>query len=58
MVTETLSRERVSVNTTLSMSRALPWSSQSLDADSVRNWRAAKWRLAGSAVALRNSRRV
>ena len=56
MVTETFSGSRVSTNTTLSISSALPASSQPLDADSVRNCRAARWRFAGSAVALRNSR--
>ena len=56
MVTETRSGPRVSTNTTWSISSALPASSHALDADSVRNWRAARCRLAGSAVALRNSR--
>ena len=56
MVTETRSGPRVSTNTTLSISRALPASSHAREADSVRNCRAARCRLAGSAVALRNSR--
>ena len=41
MVTETLSTVRVWVKATLSMSTALPWSSQFSDAESVRNCRAA-----------------
>ena len=56
MVTETRSAPRVSTKTTWSISSALPASSQALDADSVRNCRAARCRFAGSAVALRNSR--
>ena len=56
MFTETRSALRVSTNTTLSINIALPASSQPRDADSVRNWRAARCRFAGSAVALRNSR--
>ena len=56
MLTETRSGPRVSTNTTLSISSALPASSQPREADSVRNCRAARCRLAGSAVALRNSR--
>ncbi len=56
MVTETRSGPRVSTKTTRSISSALPASSHPFDADSVRNCRAARCRLDGSAVALRNSR--
>ncbi len=56
MLTETRSGPRVSTNTTRSISSALPASSHAREADSVRNCRAARCRLAGSAVALRNSR--
>ena len=47
MFTETRSGPRVSTKTTRSISSALPASSQPLDADSVRNWRAARCRFDG-----------
>src|SRR5271156_157607 len=56
MVAETRSAARVSTKTTWSINSALPASSHALEADWVRNCRAARCRLAGSAVALRNSR--
>ena len=56
IVAETRSAARVSTKTTWSINSALPASSHEFEADWVRNCRAARCRLAGSAVAFRNSR--